>query len=296
MNLKTSFLHEHIFRTNDTVEFKEDRFSANAVGILKINEHHQLTVQLECTHWDAKLYSDVRLDWQGGWSPKLNFKLSGFSNQKPVGYLYQTLYLNGKEFWNQNFGLKDTRLTGLKFDATWNLKTNFSFGSEYLISDHFLYLNDTSFPSSTGQTQIFKAHFGTLINFGILNFRPKVQYNYQTQDPLGMNGWNASAMLGLSTKLFKNKVQSEIAARCRFLDFKNKIRYNPILQLFYASPLSAGTVMPIDFIAHFNVKEFRFLLELENIDSFWTKRPFIVESYPLYDFFLKIGINWTFIN
>ncbi len=240
---------------------------------------------------------DINLSLQIKNQKYVNCKLSVFLKSDPIPYIYKSLVLNKTFHWQNNFENKFIKESGFAI----TLNTNKYLHSEINLSwsnySNFIYLDTLSFPTEISNINKFNFHIHLPLSWKRLQFNSRFNYELFNPDPGHFSGWNSSHRLSTKLSLFKKVVNAEIGASILVYDYKHKFNFNPIIQLFHASEIPNDLIYSVGMFMYFQVSDFKFLIDVDNLDSFWLKeRPSLVRSYPIYDFFFKFGLQWKFLN
>lgn len=289
--------YEYQIYDHDTLAVVRNVYQVKASGNYHINKSLELDGDASFKKFEQRLVPDFRVGIKLNNNNNINSKLSVFLKADPIPYIYQKLVLNKKYFWNNDFLNAFIQESGVSISLETKKYVQSRIGASWSTFSNFIYLNLNALPDK--QDDINKISFQVFIpvNFKWLHFNSQLNYNKFTPDPANFSGWNSNHQLSLTQSFFKKVVNAEIGASLHVYNYKHKLQFNPIIQLYHAAEIPNELIYSVGMFMHFRVSEFQFLLDVENLDSFWNKqRPTLINRYPFYDFFLKIGIHWRFLN
>jgi hypothetical protein len=144
-------------------------------------------------------------------------------------------------------------------------------------------------------------HLKLLINLPLdykwIHLHSTLNYEHLDPDPANYSGWYSSHQLWFNTSLVKKVMKADFGIKLDYYNYPFLKQFNPVLQLYYTSSISNDPFYSLGIFMHFHVSDFTFIIDVDHLDSYWIKnRPFLVASYPVYDFFFKFGLNWKFLN
>lgn len=289
--------YEHVIFEHDTLESKIDVFQLEASGIYRINENMVLDGSIRLIQFKATYAPDLKFNFKLLNSKYANLNLSAFHNAEPIPYVYRYLVLNKSYHWQNLFDQEFIKETGFAITINAPKISNAELGISWSNYSNFIYLDTLSYPVTASQISKINIHCNLPITFSRLKFNSQFNYEVFSPDPGHFTGWNSNHQLSVRLSIFKKVVDAEIGATLKLYDYKHKLNFNPIVQLFHASEIPNELIYSAGMFMHFKVSDFQFLIDMDNLDSFWVKkRPSLVNSYPFYDFFFKFGLQWKFLN
>jgi hypothetical protein len=223
------------------------------------------------------------------------FKL--FTEAFPIPYIYRKLVLNKTLIWQADYSNEFTRETGLSTSLRLHKYLPLELQASISEFSNFIYFDSLSLPRSMDNIRNVGLKIILPIDFGKLRLDSKFNYDFYNPDQMGITGWNSTHNLSIHTSLFKKVIDARMGLRMKLYNFNNTFRYNPVLTSYQQSDLPNSFIYSAGMFFHFKISDFSLLLDFDNIDSFWLKkRPTLVHSYPLYDFYFSLGIHWRFLN
>ena len=95
--------------------------------------------------------------------------------------------------------------------------------------------------------------------------------------------------------VFKNAAKIKLGIEAEWINIDKTYNFFPLFNQFSNSNISSTNINPnLKFFTVFRVAEFQVDLNFDHIESFFTKNSYIVENYPIYDFYFWFKINWKF--
>lgn len=243
------------------------------------------------------LYPELNISMSSPLSASLNFEAQAFYHHRPLPYIYTDLHINEQALWSGIELEKEYNIKGFKLHLEKMMGTPMSFRGTYQYYNNYIYLDESAYPISVQGISDFRLSFDTELKYKRLGYNFHLKYRYNQIDPYGWNGFSSTHEVRLSSFLFKKVVRSEFGIRFHIQEHKRRMNYNPLLQLFTASDTPGKSFYNLASFFNFHVQDFKFSLNLTNMESMWEKEiPFITDHYPYYDFMLSMGISWKFVN
>ncbi|MBK7694339.1 MAG: hypothetical protein IPI30_08435 [Saprospiraceae bacterium] len=117
-------------------------------------------------------------------------------------------------------------------------------------------------------------------------------------DPAGWTGWYTYHDLSYKASFFKKATNATFGINAQIYDPTQLFGFHSItLQYYPLSPFSIKTKPIVGAFMIFKVDDFTARIQFEQLDAFWDKKRIsFVEGYPVYDFAVRVSIQWKFIN
>ncbi len=119
-----------------------------------------------------------------------------------------------------------------------------------------------------------------------------ISQNYMP-DAFNLNYWFSEHQLGIQLHLFKKVLYLQACAYAQIRDVKKQLFFQSPTGILYPSNNDFHPYMSNGLRFQIRVLSFEAHLDLDHLDSFWNKkRPSIVALYPMFDFYLRLGLRW----
>lgn len=142
--------------------------------------------------------------------------------------------------------------------------------------------------SATHEMKIWKFHLKNQVHFQILDETIFALPTLMTRHQLLFQG-----------RVRKNGMIYRLGVEGEFNQMDNQIRYVPFTTRFIPSSnnVNNGWTYRVDPYAQFDIRGFSVFFKAENLQSiWWDEHFFLVNDRPFFDWMLRIGIEWKFIN
>jgi hypothetical protein len=238
----------------------------------------------------SEIYGQINYDNHSLYDINLLLKNS---NVAPT-LLESKLILNKKFNFSNNFKNQNSQLLELNFIANKKYLPEVKIQFEK-ISNLIYFNDDLKFTQSSSVIN----HFSSLINYqlkvGIFGSQHRFGLDFYNPDIPNWNLMHGAHNIFTNLNVFKNAAKIKLGVEAEWINIDKTYNFFPLLNQFSNSNISSGNIHPnIKFFTVFRVAEFQVDLHFDHIESFFTKNSFIIENYPIYDFYFWFKINWKF--
>ena len=303
-NLYIGAKHQLIFGPH--IEFQTNKFSHNDHSIQKFG----MTAQSNYTVNALRIKSQTDI---GIAEDKLVFRASselvsqqvkGWNNSLilsfshlPIPYVYSTQVLNDSVQLIAALTHKFTSSQSAMIRFATNKSHWPSFSIAYQRYQHLPYLSSNLEVQSLDQVNRWSIFLDYQPDLGKFNVHLLAGYQHLSPDSSAWTGLLASQSISYEGFWFQKTVYSKVGLKALIAQYNQKLRFLPMFQWFYPGHSDASLVYSTGAFLHFTVQDFRFNIDLDNLESFWRSAPFqLIEQYPIQDFSLKLSISWRFLN
>ena len=215
------------------------------------------------------------------------------SNIAPT-LLENKLILNKKFEFINNFKNQNSKLLEINFISNKKYLPELKLQFER-ISNLIYFNNDLYFKQSISDIN----HFSSLINYqlkvGIFGSQHRLGLEFYNPDLPNWNLMHGTHNVFTNLNVFKNAAKIKLGIEAEWINIDKTYNFFPLFNQFSNSNISSTNINPnLKFFTVFRVAEFQVDLNFDHIESFFTKNSYIVENYPIYDFYFWFKINWKF--
>lgn len=291
--LRTKINHQYCHQYFDTFGIYPNRLSLEIGGIYQWKKN---------IHLDYTFYSDndrqisnvltLKIQKAGFADAEFHF----FQQQQLTDKALQLLVVNKKQVWQNTFDLQ--KFGGIRFYIKPSLKYIPSLEYNNYQLKNFVYLNENAKVEQLSTALIIQhLTLNSYLKWRSIAIENKFYFTHVNPDKVKWNSWSSSHSLFLERKIIKKIVDSKIGLNVINHQPKYQSRYDPLTALYfhYSGDPSPEYALQYNAFLYFRVNDFTFTLDLENIESFFHKKPgSLVFHSPIYDFYLRFGIRWRF--
>lgn len=280
----------------DTVEKNIFRVRFNADGKIKVSGF-ELFAHTQWIGNDTRL---ANLHWVGINSAIKGFgKLTAKVEWESATPSWQQLYLiaNKREIWNHDF--KNVLKNTYSFD--FEPKNSFlpKLEVKFALVDQLIYMDVSK--QFTQDNRILKhLHIRVQENLTLKrwNSHHELNLHHLSPDPAGWTGWYTYHDLSYKASFFKRATHATFGVNAQIYDPTQLFGFHSLtLQYYPLRTFSIQTKPLVGAFMVFKVDDFTARIQFEQLDAFWDKKRIsFVEGYPMYDFALRVSIQWKFIN
>jgi len=238
----------------------------------------------------------AKLAWKSTKASEISYQMN--IDSRIPSLVEQTFYANQRNIWQTDFE---------------NVKVishivNFNPGKRFLpvftLSFHdyrgFIFM-DTSRNFNQQGASVRHLHLrgSETLQWGWFRSHHEFNVHILNPDPAGWSAWYSYHDMGIETRFFGKFSRLGIAPNLRLLKPGNHMAYHSLTgQYFKSGETSKPAIIPlVGADISLRIEEFKFVLSFDQIDSFWTDgRPSWLPGYPIYDFGMRVTIQWKFIN
>lgn len=226
-------------------------------------------------------------------SPTAYIRLTGFviSQKHDATGIYSSFSSLNNEIYNVSFGAASFNTIGGRLTIA---KLGLSAEIKNTITDNYVYFDESLTPKQIGSAvNIFQAKVGLNRKIGALYTENNLYIQSSDNDNIALPNYMSKHYIGFKYRLFKQRLAVDTGIRGIVLPSYNGYGYFPLLGVFYP----ANKRVPFDYtvtpVLGFKVDNFHVYFLGENIQSAWDKDPrYYIDTYPLHDFRLRIGLKW----
>lgn len=238
----------------------------------------------------------AKLSWKPGGMSLISYQIQ--MESRIPSLLEQNLYVNKRSIWQHDF--ENTKVISHEL----KLRPGRKYLPELSLSFHnyrgFIFLDSTQVLNQQGSS-IRHLHIQGRETLRWKWFRSNHEFNIHilNPDPSGWTAWYSYHDLGIETRFFGKFSKFGFSPNLRLLKPGSRMAYHSLTGLYYRSRDLAGSdlITLVGADVSLRIEEFKFVMSFDQIDSFWTSgRPNWLPGYPIYDFGMRITIQWKFLN
>ncbi|MBK7232596.1 MAG: hypothetical protein IPH93_10120 [Saprospiraceae bacterium] len=227
-----------------------------------------------------------------------SFSINYLQESKLPSLLEQTLLVNKRFIWQNYFNNsihKEFTISYLTTGQTWP-----SLNVRFAQIDQFIYLDKTlnfiQSPNTINQLHL-KAQWNFKYKF--ITSQHILNCHILKPDPTGWTGLYSYHDLIFKLKFFGRYSKIQFGPNIQIFKLDNKLGFHPLFGQYFKSDESNNKKIRTILGANVGLilNEFRINLNFDQIESFWTDRMDLwVKNYPIYDFGIRLGIQWKLLN
>ena len=226
---------------------------------------------------------------------ELNVKLDARIQSKFPDLSNSTFRVNRKLIWENKFDPIKSRSINISISSQRNwpeLSVHFSNTSGLIF-----FQKDSGFFQWKQNGNAVQLTLNLVLQWRRFGLRNELFYNeifnYQTI----FDFWTTRHHIHYDLALFNRKAGMRLIVGVQLRSLENRLEYVPIVDQFQLGTVQNKPLLleNLSLGSSFQVQDFNLLLSFEHIDSFWNKRSSYVVGYPVFDFFINIGIKWKFL-
>jgi len=227
-----------------------------------------------------------------------SFSVNYLQESKIPSLLEQTLLVNKRIIWQNYFINSLYKEFTLSYQTTSQIWPNVNVRLAQI--DQFIYL-DKSLKFNQSSNTINHLHIKAQWNFSFkfLSSQNLLNYHILTPDPAGWTGLYSYHDLIFKLKFFGRYSKIQFGPNIQIFKLENGLAFHPLFGQYYKTDEFNNSKISTIIGAHVGLilNEFRISLNFDQIESFWTERKDLwVQNYPIYDFGIRLGIQWKLIN
>ncbi|MBK9272663.1 MAG: hypothetical protein IPM48_13830 [Saprospiraceae bacterium] len=224
----------------------------------------------------------------------LNFYLES----KIPSLLEQTLHVNGRLIWQNDFQNTKSEEIKIEYQSSKSNLPSFFFRAVW-ISDLIYLDSNLIFRQTKENIRQINIRGSYLFKFRFLRSAHQINLHWVQPDPAGWTGLFTTHDMMFRLKFFGRFSKIEFGPNLQIFHNNHRLGFHPLSGQYYRKDnvVQARTNFILGASIGILLNDFEIKIQLEQLDSFWADRTHTwVESYPLYDFGIRLGIKWKLVN
>ncbi len=206
-------------------------------------------------------------------------------------------YVTQQKVWDTNF--KKTFETSIQ--GEYEIPTlNLSFTGAYHLINNYIYFDTLAMPQQLeAPLSIINFTAQHHLKLGILHFRNLLALQVTTQDVFRTPNWFSKHSLFMETGLFKKALEFQLGVDFKINETYFGTYYQPLIGQFQLYNQQAIEFFPaLDAFLNVRIKQVRIFVKTENLGNLIQPNKLYYQTarYAYPQFFLRMGLNWIFIN
>lgn len=289
VNFANHQLDDEVIKANLTYATLNGQLAFDVKDIFKINLESYLELLEEAGDFD--LSGSMAFDWKkvGALEAQISLGL-----QSPVR-VYEQFSINESPIYNQDLtpiqyfkvgGQLSILETGLKIHA-----------HQYVLNDYY-YRNRNLQVTSTDLTSITQLGLSSNIKLAFLAIYNEAIFQQADKEVFTVPSWFTRHIIAYQGNIFKNKMWIRAGVEGRFMNQDMYPYFLPMTGEFIPSDQTNSDVSyHVEPFFTTKISKFTFFIKAENLESIWESKPSLNATlYPSFDWMLRFGINWRYID
>ena len=245
---------------------------------------------------DALNSYQFQLDASKNWTSSFASTLSLSSVQHRPSLIESQFILFGQEQWQNQFDQISVHSAGGQFDFN---KIKLQIGASFHRVNNFIYFDESVHPRQFNQgINIGQIIIKQQLNWRKLGLLSHVYLQQFSESVIQLPSVFIKESLYFEGPVFKKAMHLKTGFDLRITNEYDLYGYQPLLGQFYQNvEMKRGLYPEVDAFLSFKVARFIAFVRAQNLYSFIADDVhFYVNRYPVFDFNLRFGVRWTFLD